>query len=107
MGGRTSHGAGLPGKDMASGWAAAGLYGALMPDRIAYPALLLVSLAMVALALVWPQGLGAPSPAPFGHPLAPIPAEAAPPAESDSLLGVLAPAAPPAPAITIPKPAHP
>ena len=25
---------------------------------------------MIALALVWPQGLGARSPAPFGHPTA-------------------------------------
>lgn len=28
-----------------------------------------IILAMVALALVWPQGEGARSPAPFGHPI--------------------------------------
>jgi hypothetical protein len=43
-----------------------------MPDRIALPLLALVALAMIGLSLVWPQGLGRPSPAPFGHPLAPI-----------------------------------
>ena len=31
----------------------------------------LAALMMIALALVWPQGLGARSPWPFGHPLAP------------------------------------
>jgi hypothetical protein len=43
-----------------------------MPDSIALPALALVATGLVALALVWPQGEGARSPAPFGHPLAPI-----------------------------------
>jgi hypothetical protein len=28
----------------------------------------LAAVAIVALALVWPQGTGRPSPAPFGHP---------------------------------------
>jgi hypothetical protein len=43
-----------------------------MDDRLFYPLLALAIAAMVALALVWPQGLGRPSPAPFGHPFAPI-----------------------------------
>jgi hypothetical protein len=38
-----------------------------MPDRILFPLLGLIALAMIALALVWPQGLGARSPGPFGH----------------------------------------
>ncbi len=38
-----------------------------MRDRIFLPLCLLAAAAMVALALVWPQGLGAPSPAPFGR----------------------------------------
>ena len=43
-----------------------------MPDSIALPALALLAAGLVALALVWPQGQGARSPAPFGHPLAPV-----------------------------------
>jgi len=43
-----------------------------MRDRYALPFLALAALALVALALVWPQGQGRRSPAPFGHPLAPI-----------------------------------
>jgi hypothetical protein len=38
-----------------------------MSDRILFSLLSLVAVAMIALALVWPQGLGARSPAPFGH----------------------------------------
>jgi hypothetical protein len=38
-----------------------------MPDRILFPLYGLIALGMIALALVWPQGLGARSPAPFGH----------------------------------------
>jgi hypothetical protein len=30
------------------------------------------AMAIIALALVWPQGSGRPSPAPFGHALAPV-----------------------------------
>ena len=37
----------------------------------------LVAAAMIALALVWPQGLGAPSPAPFGKPISADPPAAA------------------------------
>ncbi len=39
-----------------------------MRDRLILPIIVLGALAMIALSLVWPQGLGAPSPAPFGHP---------------------------------------
>ncbi|HEX6859990.1 MAG TPA: hypothetical protein VF138_07290 [Caulobacteraceae bacterium] len=41
-----------------------------MRDRAFFPLMILVALAMVALAVVWPQGLGAPSPPPFGHEVA-------------------------------------
>ena len=44
-----------------------------MNDRIVLPLLGLVAAGLIALALVWPQGLGRPAPAPFGHPLAPLP----------------------------------
>jgi hypothetical protein len=40
-----------------------------MRDRFALPLLALVALAMIVLALMWPQGQGAPSPAPFDHPM--------------------------------------
>jgi hypothetical protein len=39
-------------------------------DRIFFPLLALAAAALVGLALVWPQGQGEPSPAPFGHPAA-------------------------------------
>ena len=38
-----------------------------MLDRLYLPLLGLVAIAAVALALVWPQGLGDRSPGPFGH----------------------------------------
>ena len=38
-----------------------------MLDRFYLPLLALGALAAIALALVWPQGLGDRSPAPFGH----------------------------------------
>lgn len=38
-----------------------------MSDRQFFPLAAIVALALVALAAVWPQGLGARSPAPFGH----------------------------------------
>lgn len=38
-----------------------------MLDRFYLPLLALGAVAAVALALVWPQGLGDRSPAPFGH----------------------------------------
>ena len=38
-----------------------------MLDRLYLPFLGLAALAAIALALVWPQGLGDRSPPPFGH----------------------------------------
>ena len=37
-----------------------------MPDRILMPFLALIGLAMIAFSLVWPQGYGDRSPAPWG-----------------------------------------
>ncbi len=37
----------------------------MIPDRVFYPLAALVAAALIALALVWPQGQGAPSPGPF------------------------------------------
>jgi hypothetical protein len=37
-----------------------------MSDRIFMPLMTLVAIAMITLAMVWPQGYGARSPAPFG-----------------------------------------
>lgn len=39
----------------------------MLPDKIFYPAAAVIAVALIALSLVWPQGLGMPSPAPFGH----------------------------------------
>ena len=39
-----------------------------MTDRLFFPLLAALFVAMVALATVWPQGLGDRSPPPFGHP---------------------------------------
>ena len=49
-----------------------------MPDAIAFPLIGLVAAGLIALAMVWPQGLGAPSPAPFGLRHPPVAAAAAP-----------------------------
>ena len=38
-----------------------------MRDRLFFPVLALTALAMVVVALVWPQGLGDRSPGPLGH----------------------------------------
>ena len=38
-----------------------------MRDRFFYPLALAATVGMILLALVWPQGQGARSPAPFGH----------------------------------------
>jgi hypothetical protein len=38
-----------------------------MLDRLYLPLVGLVAIAAVAIALVWPQGLGDRSPEPFGH----------------------------------------
>jgi hypothetical protein len=40
----------------------------MIPDRVFYPLAVLCAAAIVALALVWPQGQGAPSPGPFAKP---------------------------------------
>ena len=42
----------------------------MIPDRVFYPLAVLVAAGIVALALVWPQGQGSPSPGPFREPLA-------------------------------------
>jgi hypothetical protein len=39
----------------------------MTPDRIFYPLAALVIAALIALAMVYPQGEGARSPGPFGH----------------------------------------
>ena len=39
----------------------------------------LLAVALLVLALVYPQGLGAVSPAPFGHPLGPVETAKPPP----------------------------
>ncbi|MGI9170808.1 MAG: hypothetical protein ACR2FH_11660 [Caulobacteraceae bacterium] len=49
-----------------------------MRGRIVLLLMALAALAMIALALVWPQGQGARPPAPFGHPMAAPPTKAAP-----------------------------
>ena len=38
-----------------------------MSNRLFFPLIAILALALVALAAVWPQGLGARSPGPFGH----------------------------------------
>jgi len=38
-----------------------------MGDRTFFMLMTLIALAMIGLAMVWPQGIGKPSPAPFGH----------------------------------------
>jgi hypothetical protein len=68
-----------------------------MSDRFALPLLALLALGLVALALVWPQGLGRRSPGLFGHPVAapapsPAPVAPAPAAKSQSPATTAAPA---------------
>jgi hypothetical protein len=78
-----------------------------MSDGVALPALALTAIGLVALALVWPQGQGARSPAPFGHPLAALPAPIiqtlknqaiSPEALKHPLTALRGPVAPPTPA---------
>lgn len=38
-----------------------------MLDRLYLPVLGVLALGLIAFSLVWPQGLGARSPGPFGH----------------------------------------
>ena len=42
-------------------------YSLLMRDRFFYPLAIGLTVGMILLALVWPQGQGQRSPAPFGH----------------------------------------
>jgi hypothetical protein len=44
-----------------------------MSDRVFFSLAALVAVLMVALAAVWPQGLGARAPGPFGHPVVETP----------------------------------
>jgi hypothetical protein len=50
----------------------------MIPDRVFYPLAALVVAALVGLALVWPQGQGAPSPGAFKRPPALPPGPYAP-----------------------------
>ena len=72
---------------------------ASMPDSVILSLTALLAAGLIALALVWPQGQGALSPRPFGHPLAPI--EASSSGKSAALRG---PAAAPTP---VARAAHP
>lgn len=80
----------------------------MLSDRLFFGLAAVIAIATIALALVWPQGLGARSPGPFGHPLAPI----APAAADPQAPGLRSPApagsagAPPAEAAA-PLPARP
>jgi hypothetical protein len=47
-----------------------------MSDGLFFTLAALAAAAMIALALVWPQGLGRPSPPPFGNPVEPAAAAA-------------------------------
>ncbi len=48
-----------------------------MTDRIFFSLAAAAAVLVIALALVWPQGLGAPSPRPFRQPLGPVDPEIA------------------------------
>ena len=39
----------------------------ILNDKIFYPAAAIVALLLIAFSILWPQGLGLRSPAPFGH----------------------------------------
>jgi hypothetical protein len=47
---------------------------------LAFPLVALIALALIGLSMVWPQGQGARSPAPFGHEVAPVKPPATAPA---------------------------
>jgi hypothetical protein len=74
-----------------------------MSDRLYFSLMGLAAAAMIALALVWPQGMGARSPGPFGHEVV-RPTEAPAPEAAPSLLPI--PTAPVAPTLpeTAPEP---
>ena len=67
-----------------------------MSDRLLFSLMGLAAVLMIALALVWPQGLGARSPGIFGHPMAqkPAPARAAPNPEPGTGMLSIGPVAP-------------
>jgi len=50
----------------------------MIPDRLFYPLAALVVAALLAVAMVWPQGQGAPSPGAFRRPAALPPGPYAP-----------------------------
>ena len=52
-----------------------------MSDRLFFSLAALAAVPMIRLAAVWPQGLGARSPGPFGHPVPKPPAPAPAPAK--------------------------
>jgi hypothetical protein len=56
-----------------------------MSDAVFFVTAGLVAAAAIALALVWPQGLGARSPAPFGHPVTPELASPPPAAKAPAI----------------------
>ncbi len=47
-------------------------YSRRMSDQVFFPLLAVLVAGLIALALVWPQGRGAPSPPPFRHRMAPL-----------------------------------
>ena len=82
-----------------------------MSDAVFFALAGFLAAAMVALALVWPQGLGERSPAPFGHAVVseqlegPTPPPALPPAFAAAPLSTTEAAAHPATAPAAPAPA--
>ena len=60
-------------------------YESAMSDGVFFVLAGLAAAAMIALAMVWPQGLGTRSPAPFGTPVV----SDAPPAAAVQLKGAL------------------
>jgi hypothetical protein len=73
-----------------------------MPDGLALSATALIAAALVALALVWPQGQGARSPPPFGHRVSALPSQIADIAKTP--LSLRGPEAPPKSAHPVAKP---
>ena len=59
-----------------------------MSNALFFSLAALGAVVLIALALVTPQGLGARSPAPFGHPVAPLRAAPAVAAAAPGLRGV-------------------
>ena len=78
-----------------------------MSDAIFFTLAGLIAAGVIALALVWPQGLGAPSPPPFGHPVVMEPAAAAAAAMEAEAARKAAEAAAQAPPPAAPRPPTP